>query len=170
MLEGVKKIRVLVLQRAFLSWITSMVWPCCSEFLIYWKSFSFLYLHLQELLHLRIYSSRYLRGKKAKIRHNMSEWGPSIQKVLKRGESLIDSGVQSLTRASDVKAYRFILFQGPKWGVFWGANLIVSLQEVFTSQGKNSLTLPTVSNFLILLVRKLRQDISTTPLLNSGTA
>lgn len=95
-----------------------LVWPCCCELLIYWKLL-FLYLDPQEFFHLAIYSSRYLREKKAeRIRHDVSEWVSSTQRCWMWGKVWLIQGVHSSTRVFDVKDYRFLQFQGTMWGVF----------------------------------------------------
>lgn len=120
-------IRVVVLHTTFLYWIPWMGWLCCNELLIYWKSFYF-YIFIsilshQEPLHLGIHSSKYLRErekKKAKIRHNMSDWVSSMQRCWMEGKVGLIQGAQSSTGALDDRDYRFLLFQAPKWGVFRG--------------------------------------------------
>lgn len=58
--------------------------------------------------------------KKAKIRHNMSDWVSSMQRCWMEGKVGLIQGAQSSTGALDDRDYRFLLFQAPKWGVFRG--------------------------------------------------
>lgn len=83
--------------------------------------------------------------KKAKIRCNMSERVSSVQRCWTEGKVGLIQGAQGSTGPLDVRDYRFLLFQGPKWGSFRGPKP-GSAPAHYKSHFKTVITHPVQSN------------------------
>lgn len=131
--------------------ITGMVWPCCNQLLIYWKSFCFL-LHLQSPGTSSFRDSLIKIPKRKRQRCNMSEWVSNRQRCWTEEKVWLIQGVWNMSGITD-----FYCFRAQSEVLWGGPNLAVPLPAHITSE-KHSLTLKlllhTLSNRLIALVRK----------------